>query len=103
MVVRCKYGLAPHLVVQMLANRPGNRDAIVSRCPTTNLIEQHKTFSGSRMEDCTRLRHFHHESGLSAHQIVARTNSCEQPVYYPDPSSSCWNKAADLAHQHDQP
>src|SRR5216683_130748 len=55
------------------------------------------------MEDRTRLRHFHHESGLSSHEIVTRTHSCEQPVYNPDFGSSCRNKASNLGHQDDQP
>src|SRR6266852_2196989 len=54
------------------------------------------------MENRTRLGHFHHESGLASHQIVARTYSSEQPVHYSNLGSSCRNKAADLCHQHDQ-
>ena len=80
-IMRRKDRLAPDAVVQALGDRPGDRDAIVGRCATADLIEQHQAPARSGVQDRARLTHLDHKGRLAAHQVVGRADAREKTIH----------------------
>ena len=80
MIVGRKDGLAADNVVQMFADAPCDRYAVVRARAAADLIEQHEGTRGGRMQNRARFAHLDHERALPAHEVIARTDACEQAV-----------------------
>ena len=83
-VVGGEHRLAADPVVQVLAHRPGDRDAVVGGGAAADLVEQHQAARGGVVEDRAGLAHLHHEGRLAAGEVVARAHAGEEPVDHAD-------------------
>src|SRR5262249_18313674 len=65
-VVRCEERAAAHGVVQVLGDRPGERDAVEGAGAAADLIEDDQAARGGVVEDVRGLGHLDHERALPA-------------------------------------
>src|SRR6185437_9624935 len=72
---------------------PGYGEAVISRRPPTNLIEQDERARRGGVEDRCSLGHLNHEGGATAGQIVRGSNPGENPVHQWQSGRSCRHKA----------
>src|SRR5262249_24486457 len=101
-IVRRENRFAPESIVQMLAHRPGDRDAVVRRRAAADLVQQHETPLRRRMENRARLGHLYHERRLPANQVVACTHAGEYAIDDPDARVRSRYEASHLSDQYDQ-
>ena len=102
-VVRREHRLAADLLMQVLAHCPRDRQSIPCRRTASDLVEQHDTAGRGRVQDRARLGHLHHERGLPAHEIVARTHAGEHAVRDADARRRRRDVRSHLRHQYEQP
>ena len=84
-VVRGEEGAAADRVVQVLGDRPGERDAVEGAGAAADLVEDHQAARRRVVEDVRRLGHLDHERALAAAQLVAGADAGEDPVDDADP------------------
>ncbi len=82
--MRCEEGPAAELVVDVLRDRPGQRDSVVGARPAADLVEDHEAAVGGGVENPRRLGHLDHERALAAAELVARPDAGKDPVRDPD-------------------
>ena len=80
MIMRREQGAAFIGIMQVFDRRPGNREAIISRGATTNLIQNDKGLWCCLGQDGGRFDHFDHEGRASAGQIIAGANAREDAI-----------------------
>ena len=68
-------------LVEMLGHRPREREAVVGRRATPDLVEQHQRTGRRRAQDVRGLGHLDHERALPRAQSVGRTDAREQPIH----------------------
>ena len=101
-IVRGEYRPGPDAVVDVGGDRPGDRNAIVRRCSTADLVQKHQAPLGSRVQDRRRLGHLDHEGALASSQAVRGADPGEDAVAEPYPRAIGRHEGADLRHQDDQ-
>ena len=85
-VVGGEQGPAADRVVDVLGDRPGQRDPVEGAGPSADLVEDHQAARGGVVEDVGRLGHLDHERALAAAQLVGGADPGEEPVDDPDPA-----------------
>src|SRR3954463_14398885 len=78
-------GGAAEPVVEVLGDRPGERDAVEGRGAAADLVEHHQRAAGGVVEDRRRLGHLDHEGREVAAELVAGADPGEDPVDQADP------------------
>src|SRR5271157_4491537 len=101
-VMRGEEGPATDRVVDVLGDRPGQRDAVERAGATTDLVEDDKAAWRGVVQDVGRLGHLDHEGALTAAQLVGRSNAGEEAVNHTDPGALRGDEAADLGQDGDQ-
>ena len=96
------FGPQPGMVVDVLDDGPGNRDAVVGAGSTTDLIKDEQAASTGVIEDVGRLHHLHHKGALTSADLVLSTDASEDTVHQPDPGLVSRDERADLSHEHDK-
>ena len=94
--------LCTRMFMDVLHNRPCNRDAIVSGSPPTQLVKQHQTARRKVVQDICCLIHFYHKGRLSHRYIIAGTHTGEYLIHHTDTGTLCRNKTPDLRQQRNQ-
>src|SRR5699024_8646734 len=69
---------------------------------SADFIQNQQTFIGGVSENISHLCHFHHESTLSAGQIIGGSHTGENPIHNSDVGFFRRNEASDLGHKHNQ-
>ncbi len=93
---------AADVVVQVFADRPGQRDAVERARPAADLIENHQAARGRVVKDVRRFGHLDHERALAATQLVRRPDAREQAVHNADSRSLRRHETADLGQHREQ-
>ena len=103
MVVRSKEGLGmSSLFVNILNNRPCDRNTVIGTCSASQLIKEHQTALAQVIQDTSRLVHLHHKGTFAQGNIVASTYTGKDLIYHTYASTLCWDKTTHLCHQHNQ-
>src|SRR5262249_53352715 len=92
------FGRASLSCKQIFGNRPGDRDAIISACPSAYLIENNQGPWRYVVENIGSFGHLNHKGRLAARQVVARPNARENFVDDADLSAFSGDKRAHLGH-----
>ena len=80
MVVGGEQRAAADVVVQVLDDGPGQREAVVGARPAADFVEDHQAARRGVVEDAGRLGHLDHERALAPGQFVAGPDAGEDPV-----------------------
>ena len=88
--------------MQMLDDRPSQRQAIVGARASTDLVENDQRSLGSGIENAGGLNHFDHEGTLTAGQFITCTDSSEQAICYANGGFAGWDEAAYLCKHQEQ-
>ena len=89
-------GPAADVVVQVLGDRPGERDAVERARAPADLVEDDQAARRGVVEDVGRLGHLDHERALAPAQLVGRADAGEEAVDDADPGPLGRDEAADL-------
>ena len=100
--MRCEEREGAKLLRDVAGAGEGERQAIVGARAAADLVHQHEAPVGRRVQDHRRLRHFDHESGAAARQVVRGADSRENPVEWPDHRPRCGHEAADRGEHEDE-
>ena len=82
--------------MDMLYNCPGNRNTVVRRCTSSQLVKKHQTARRKVIQNISRLIHFHHESRLSDRDIITGTYTGKYLIYQTDMCTLGRYEAANL-------
>ena len=86
--------------MQVLGDRPGQREPVERAGPPPDFVEQEQRPRRRLVENPRALRHLHHEGALPARQIVRRADAREQPIDEADARALRGNERSRL-RQHD--
>src|ERR1700682_1120983 len=86
----------------MFHHGPGDGETVESRSTAANFIEKNEACGRSVVENRGYLAHFHKKGGTPARQIVAGTDTREDPIGDGKLRLPRGNEGADLRHQHDE-
>ena len=90
------------MLVQMLDDRPGQRQAVEGGGAAAYLVQDHQAIGGALVKDVGGLDHLGHEGGLAACQVVAGADPGEYAIHHGNAGAVGGHEAAGLRHQHDQ-
>ena len=99
-----KQGLGPALldIAQIFHRGPGDAEAVKGAGAAANLVQNHKRTPGSVAQDIGSFAHFHHESALSACQVIGRAHAGEHVVHQGDVGLLGGDEGTHVGHQDDQ-
>jgi hypothetical protein len=89
-------------VVQVLGDRPGDRESVEGAGAAPDLVEDHEALARGVREDLGGLAHLDHEGGLAAREPVRGADPCEDAVDDPHAGGLGRHEAADLREQREQ-
>ena len=89
-------------VVQILGDRPGDREPVEGRSAAADLVEDDEASPRDLGQDLRRLAHLDHERRLAAGQPIRGADAGEDAVDDADPRRLRRHEAPDLREQHDQ-
>src|SRR6266516_3918830 len=101
MVVRGEQGLGSDMRLNVFDDGPGDGETVKSRSATTDLIQNDEAPGTSEVQNDSRLRHFNHERGSAASEIVGSTNPGKDAVNDGELEQLCRHKGSHLG-QNDQ-
>ena len=84
----------------MLGDGPGDRESIVGRGTSADLIEHCQRSAGGLIQNRSGFDHFDHESRLAAGDVIGKPRPGEYSVNNADSGLIGRNEAPDLRHQH---
>ena len=90
------------MVVQVLGDGPGQRDAVVGAGAAADLVEDDQAARRGVVEDVGRLGHLHHERALPPAQFVAGADAREDAIGQADASPAGRHEAAHLGQERQQ-
>ena len=90
------------LVVEKFGHAPGDGKSVEGRRAAADLIEDHETAIARVVHDVRGLVHLHHESRLTAGEIVVRADPGENAIHQSNLGARCRDKTSDLRHQDNQ-
>ncbi len=90
------------LLVQVVGDRAGQREAVEGRGAAADLVHQHQRLLGRAMDDCRRLGHLDHEGRLRVGQVVGGADPGVDRVDRPEPARRRRHVRADRGEQDDQ-
>ena len=82
--------------VQVFDNGPGDRNAVISRRASTQLVEEHETALRKVVHNVGRLTHLHHKRTLAHRNIVAGADTRKDLVDHTDLRLFSRHKSAHL-------
>jgi hypothetical protein len=88
-------------VDNLLADRPGEPETVVRRCPAAELVDQDQRVGCGRLDDRAGLQHLRHERRNPFQLRVARADACQHRIHDGQLGSVGRYKAADLRHHGD--
>ena len=101
-VVRGEERAAADLLVDVLDDAPGEREAVVGARAAADLVEDHEAARRGRVEDAGGLGHLDHERALTAGELVARADAGEDAIGDADGGAAGRDEAAHLGHEREQ-
>ena len=90
------------VLMQIFHDSPGDGNAIVGGCSTTQLIEKYQRAGRHIVQNVGSLRHLHHKGRFTQRDVVAGSHTGEDLIYQTYPCTLGRNKAAHLSQQHDE-
>ena len=101
MVVRSKqctcFGF--RMLMDMLHNRPGDRNTVVGRCTSSQLIKEHQAARRQVIQDICCLIHLYHKCRFSNRNIIAGTHTSEYLIHQANMRTLSRYEATDLCQQ----
>src|SRR3990172_10281047 len=89
-------------MVQVFGHRPGDRDAVESARPATNLVQENQTSTGGMPQDMSRLFHLDHKGRFAPRQEIPSANPRKDTVYQPYAGRARRDIATHLSQNDDQ-
>ena len=89
-------------LVEVLGDRPRDREAVERRRAPPDLVEQDEAPRRRVPQDGRRLGHLHQERALAAREVVLGADPREDPVHHADPRAPGRHEAPDLGQEHDE-
>ena len=75
MIMRGEQRFRADLIVQIFHDRPRETESIEGARAAANFVEDNQAVRRRVVQNVRGLTHFHHESGLSAGQVITRANA----------------------------
>ena len=95
-------GAAADVVQELLADRPGNGQAVAGPRPPPHFVHDHEAPPGRRTKNIGGLVHFDEEGGLPPRQVVRGADAAEDPVDHADLRLVRGDEAPYLGHEDDE-
>ena len=101
MEVRCKQRFCLYILRYVFEHRPCNGKSVESGRSAPDFVENEQARRSCIIENGRDFYHFHHERTLTATQIVACPDTCENSVRQSDLSGFCRYETSDMRHKRD--
>ena len=94
--------LGSDVVMQVLDDGPSQAQSVESAGAPSDLVQYDQAVLGCVIENIRRFSHFHHECGLSLHQVIPGSDSGENAIQNVDSGLGGWHKTSNMSHQTNQ-
>jgi hypothetical protein len=101
-VVRREERATAHAIHEVLRDGTRDREAVVGRGPSADLVEDHERARGRAADEGGRLGHLDHEGALPAREVVARADARVNPIDQADVGAVRGHVRAELREDHEE-